>query len=338
MKSCSLLLLAVFSFLCTCCDAQPESEQPQIAVYNVQPKLDGHLNLDSEYIVVIGDIQEYTHYREYNVYYAETMSWIYSQYHLGAKIKCVLQVGDLTMNNLPAQYDTFYKYTYPVAALLPYIACIGNHDYTWNADAEIVDRNNTLFSQYVSFNSTEKKIVHRFEEGKMENIVVEINIDGSPVYFLVLEFGARSEVVEWAADYVRKNKDKKFVLLTHEFLSSAGERISSNSYAERQIRNSSWSSPEDIWVKLVKNNDNIVCVLCGHNGFSQQLYSKNDSGRMVPQILFNLQYQSNGGDGLVQLWEFPCGKDSVNVEIYNTRWMEPFVDSNVGSFSFQFIR
>lgn len=338
MKSCSLFLLAVFSFLCTCCDTQPESEQLQIAVYNVQPELDRHLNLDSEYIVVIGDIQEYTHYREYNVYYAETMSWIYSQYHLGAKIKCVLQVGDLTMNNLPAQYDTFYKYTYPVAALLPYIACIGNHDYTWNADAEIVDRNNTLFSQYVSFNSTEKKIVHRFEEGKMENIVVEINIDGSPVYFLVLEFGARSEVVEWAADYVRKNKDKKFILLTHEFLSSAGERIASNSFAERQIRNSSWSSPEDIWVKLVKNNDNIVCVLCGHNGFSQQLYSKNDSGRMVPQILFNLQYQSNGGDGLVQLWEFPCGKDSVNVEIYNTRWMEPFVDSNVGSFSFQFIR
>lgn len=338
MKLFSFILLAVLCFLCTCCDAKSESDPFQIAVYNVQKDLDKHLNRDSEYIVVIGDIQEYTHYREYNVYYAATMAWIYSQYQLGANIKCVLQVGDLTMNNLPAQYDVFYKYTYPVAALLPYIACIGNHDYTWNADAKIMDRNNTLFSHYVSFDSTEKKIVSRFEDGKMDNIIVKGDVGGKSIYFLVLEFGARSEVVKWAAEYVGRNKDKNFVLLTHEFLSGDGERISSNSYAERQIKNSTWSSPEDIWVKLVKSNDNIVCVLCGHNGFSRQLYSRNDMGRMVPQILFNLQYQSNGGNGLVQLWEFPKGKDSVNVEIYNARLKEPFIDSNVDNFSFQFTR
>lgn len=338
MKSFSIVLLAVLCFLCTCCDAKSEIEQKEIALYNAQLELDENLNLESEYIVVVGDIQEYTHYREYNEYYAATMAWIYSQYLLGVDIKCVLQVGDITMNNLPAQYEIFYKYTYPVATLLPYIACIGNHDYTWSEDAKILDRNNTLFSQYVSFSSTENIIINRFEKGKMDNIIVESRIGENSIYFLVLEFGARSEVIRWAADYVRQNKDKKFVLLTHEFLSREGERISVNSYAERQIGNSTWSSPEDIWIKLVKNNDNIICVLCGHNGFSQQLYSINDSGRMVPQILFNLQYQPNGGDGLVQLWEFPKGKDSVNVEIYNTRLREPYINNNVGSFSFQFTR
>lgn len=106
--------------------------------------------------------------------------------------------------------------------------------------------------------------------------------------------------------------------MTHEFLTGKGERISSSSYTSQQLKNTTWNSPEQVWQQLVKDNDNIFCVLCGHNGFFTYLMSDNASDRSVPQILFNLQYLENGGDGWVQLWEFPQNSDSVNVILYNT--------------------
>ena len=98
---------------------------------------------------------------------------------------------------------------------------------------------------------------------------------------------------------------------------------------------SSYTTPEQVWNTLVKPNDNIICVLCGHNGFFATLFSENDSGRQVPQILFNLQYQENGGNGYVQLWEFPSQNDSVRIGVYDTinrKWCMP--DSTSVAFKF----
>lgn len=289
-------------------------------IYEPQPlmlmALDENPDFTSEYIVVIGDIQEYTANPAWMPYYEATVQWIYSQYMQGMKIKCVLQVGDLTASNLYNEYQSFYNVTSLLAEEIPYIACIGNHDYTWEPDGEIGDRNQTWFSEYVSFDLTESLIVDRFEEGRMENIIVKNDIWREPYYILVLEFGPRKEVLEWANQYVAAHKDVKFILMTHEYLK--GNSMALNSTAEAQFRDISFSSPEQIWRDLIKDNDNIAWVLCGHNGFYAHLTTENAWGRDVLQVLFNLQYQKNGGDGMIQLWEFPQGQDSATVRIYNT--------------------
>lgn len=301
----------------------------------LQP-IDKNMNRDSEYIVVIGDIQNYTDIKAYSAYYKGTMCWIWSQHQQGINIKCVLQVGDITNGNAQHQYETFYEYTIPVANIIPYIACIGNHDYEWNSDFKIEDRNRTFFSDYTSFELAKSLVVGSFESGRMENIVVEITLNGSTYYVLSLEFGARHEVVEWAKSFVRGRPDRRFILMTHEYLSRNGERVSADSYAELQFRNTTWSTPEELWTELIKDNDNIVCVLCGHNGFSCRQFSLNSHGRLVPQVLFNLQYQEHGGDGLVQLWEFPQNGDSVYVDVYNTIYREWFADEASTKFSFRY--
>ena len=281
-------------------------------------EVDNILKDDSEYIVVIGDIQIYTLTPNYYYYYASTMNWIWSQIQHGKNIKSVLQVGDITDNNMPQQYDIFYRATYPTAELIPFIACPGNHDYDWDVNQKITDRYSSRLSQYASFDSTKSRIVAQFETNHMENIVVENYINGERYDVISVEFGPRPEVVEWAKQYVKSHSDRRYILLTHEYLTPSGQRISSNSSAEFQVGALAHSTPEYIWQTLVKTCDSIVCVICGHNGFSRHLFSKNSHGRDVAQILFNLQYQPNGGDGWVQIWEFPKNSDYVNVDTYNT--------------------
>jgi predicted phosphohydrolase len=275
-------------------------------------------NFSPDYLVVFGDIQEYTASKEAMEYYTKSVNWIESNLFNADTIKCVLQVGDITWTNTKFQWDLFYDSTNSLADKIPYIACIGNHDYTWDSNSQINDRNSTLFSNYTSFNLTKKYIVSYFEESKMDNIIARIPISGKQLYIISLEFGPRKEVIEWANKFVQMHPSYKFILMTHEFLTGDGIRISSNSYAERQLRNTSYSTPEEIWNNLIKYNDNIICVLCGHNGFVKYVTDKNAFGDNVPQILFNLQYQDNGGDGLVQLWEFPYDKNEIHISVFNT--------------------
>ena len=153
-----------------------------------------------------------------------------------------------------------------------------------------------------------------------------------------LEFGPREEVVDWAKQFVLSNPEKEFILMTHEWLTSDGKRVSTNSFAESHFNGySSYSTPEYIWSDLVYPNNNVLCVLCGHNGFSANLLSQNSCGRVVPQVLFNLQYQDNGGNGLIQLWEIPYQSDSINICVYDTinhDWYLP--DSTSLKFRFKY--
>ena len=310
------------------------SQNKAVDLYNIPQN--ATLVNNAEYIIVLGDIQEYTNSSVCETYLHRTMGWISAQKQYGGQINCVLQVGDITNGNLRSQWDRFYNSTISTAEEILYVTCTGNHDYDWDSNYKINDRESTHINEYAKFPLTQENIVEYFETDKIENIVVANTIHNERYDILVLEFGPRTEVVEWANKYVSVNSDRKFILMTHEFLTREGERINTDSYAERQFRNTTWSSPEIVWQKLIDNNDNIVCVLCGHNGFSKQLYTKNRVGREVPQILFNLQYQENGGDGWVQLWEFPERSDSVTVKVYNTISYKNHPDSLTFKFRYRY--
>lgn len=287
------------------------------------------LNRNSEYIVILGDLQKYTHNTEYLHYFKETIYWIHSKVLQGFNIKCILQVGDITEINSHKEYEYFNNICYNVAELVPLISCIGNHDYKWDKNNKIDDRDNTLYSQYTSFPLTVSKIVDSYEKGRMENIIVKNYINDIPYYIISLEYGTRPEILRWANNFVKSNKDKNFILLTHEYLTAKGNRISSNSSAEYQFGKNECLNPEQVWMNLVYPNSNIRFVICGHNGFQAQLFSENIDSIIVPQVLFNLQYQANGGNGLIQLWEFPNDEDSAYISIYNTIYRQCYKEDDV---------
>lgn len=318
---------AVLAILCLSCSKSLDLGQPVVDVEM--------FDADAEYIIVIGDIQQYTYEKATLPFLEHTMRWIYLAKEAGMNIKCILQVGDITQENKKKEWQAFHELTAAVAKEIPYAACTGNHDYSWGDNNEILSRDNTYFTKYVTFDGAKAEVVARYEPDRMENIVVRNSIFGTSYDILVMEFGPRTEVIEWANEYVKSNPGIKYILLTHEFLTSDGELVSNGSYAESQLRNTTWSSPEQLWNTLVAGNDNIACVVCGHNGFSRIRLAANDAGREVPQILFNLQYQVNGGDGMIEIWEMKEDSDSVNVGVYNTL-RNKWVDTPETSFKFKY--
>lgn len=281
---------------------------------------DALLNKASDYLVVFGDIQNYTANKQAVRLYRESIEWIINQIQGGISICSVLEVGDVTWNNSPSQWQFFRDNTLPLNDFVPYYACTGNHDYDWDDKSIIHDRKSTLINSYAHFPLTDHGIVAYYEDNSLENYVAKLFLPNTNLNILVLEFGAGKEVLEWANEYVQSHQEETFLLMTHEWLSEEGDRLSlKGCYAANQLKGvESFSTPEEVWKQLVECNDNILCVLCGHYGFFAKLFTENKYGRAVPQVLFNLQFQEKGGNGLVQLWEFPRDKRTVNIAVYST--------------------
>lgn len=273
----------------------------------------------AEFVAVFGDIQEYTKNNVLIDYYIQSVDWLYSVFSESNKLKAVIEVGDVTWENRVYQWQLFSHSTQRLSRIVPYYVCTGNHDYDWTASNSIAKRSSSLINDFASFYSTRNSIVAYYAGNSLENYVAKVTVSNEDLYILVLEFGPREEVVDWANSYVQNHSDSRFLLVTHEWLTRSGERISSGSTAEAQFRGySSYSTPEQVWQRLVYPNDNIWCVLCGHNGFCKLLYSENQAGRNVPQLLFNLQYQDNGGNGLIQIWKFDSEESTISIRIFDT--------------------
>ncbi|MDE6083969.1 MAG: hypothetical protein K2G11_05735 [Muribaculaceae bacterium] len=273
---------------------------------------------NSKYIAVIGDIQSYTVSDEMTVFLKETCYWLHSQQRHFDCFSCVLQDGDLTENNFDYQWNLADEAFGYLGDSLVCIPSTGNHDYTWGKNSEISDRYSNKLNSMNNLSVLKRQQLEQFELGRLDNIIVPVKVGKDSISIIALEFGPRKEAVTWADSIVRANPNRKYILMTHEWMSAKGQRIDTNSYATWQMPNLSHSTPQEIWDKMVYPNDNILCVLCGHNGFCKYLYSTNKAGRDVCQILFNLQYQENGGDGMIQLWEFPNDKNVINISVYNT--------------------
>lgn len=312
------MFLALFSLTFQGCDTGEDLED--VTAENLVER-DDIFSEGSSYIAVIGDIQEYTGSKTKLEYLYHTNSWVKSQQQYFNVFSCVLQNGDLTNNNKESQWqrvDNAIKY---LGDDILFIPSTGNHDYDWGgptSKSEITDRNSTHLNELQNLENLRNQAIQRYETNKLDNIIVPVKNGKGILYIIALEFGPRKEAVSWADSIVRANPAEKYILMTHEWMSSKGVRVDKNCYAVSQMPNISHSTPEEIWKKMVYPNNNIICVLCGHNGFCKYLFSENAAGREVCQILFNLQYQANGGDGMIQLWEFPSDENVINISVYNT--------------------
>ena len=312
------LYLFVILLFCQCCTKTIEDDiiYPSI----VEPN-------ESEYIAIFGDIQYCTNSKYIGIYQA-SINAILNSLNNGARINCVLHTGDVTQDNNPESWKLYYNATRLLADKTLYVSAIGDHDYTWHDDIRITDRNDTHFSEYVSFPKTISKIVAQFETNHMENVVIENKIHGERYDILCLEFGPRKEVVEWANQYVSSHPEVMFILLNHEYLEKGGGRRITGLKCVTRIRNSSYTTPDELWNQLVRRNNNIVCVLCGHvAGLYAVTFEKNDFDRVVPQIQYNIQGPDYRYDNWLMLWEFPNDGDSTSVSIVNTKTLNFFSDS-----------
>lgn len=328
MKSIGNLFIFLFSLLVlTACDEDPLSIGNN-SNYNYY-----FLNADSEYIIVLGDIQSYTANSKVCRYLTKSLDWIRTQQFFTNKISAVLCVGDFSNSNLLGEWNRVDNSLAILGQNICFIPVTGNHDYSYEDSPSdhyfngtfiknsmfVYDRNSSLLNSCMSLKSLDHMISERFEPGKLDNIVVPLNIAGHQIDILALEFGPRKEVISWADSIVSAHPERQYIFLNHEFLTRYAEVVTDYSipYAVRHFYSEDVYTPEEVWSRLISPNDNIRFVICGHNGFFAYRSDTNEKGREVPIILFNLQYLRNGGDGYLMLLEFPKNSDDVNLTIYN---------------------
>ena len=322
------IILLIFSIVACSCVYTYEDED-EVIVYSNPYNVDAA----SEYIAVFGDIQYYTD--ELNIgIFKNSLNWL-EKAKDEIRIIDVLHTGDITdYNNISLQWQYFKQAMDGFS--LPFISNIGDHDYTWDEASVITSRDDTYFNEYMKFPLVTSRIEATFEEDRMENMVVRNEIHGQRYDFLLLEFGPRKEVVEWAKEWVSSHPDIKYILMNHEYLEQGGGRRTSGLKCQMRLKGTNYVTPNQLWAQLIKCNDNIVCVLCGHvGGLYAVTFEENDFGREVCQIEHNIQGSKYRYDNWLMMWEFPADSDKANVSIVNAKTGQLY-DSKKSLFTFKY--
>jgi len=268
------------------------------------------LNPDSEYIVIVGDTQYYYQDGNYE-FLKKSIRWVSEAIRAGYKIKLVLHPGDITDINSKKEWDYFQKvFTFLESDVLV-VYCTGNHDYDFvNIEGKIgiENRNSSKYNLYINYK--EKDLISTYN-GDITNAALKIAIQGEQYLVLSLEFGPREEVLQWADKIIKQYSSKKVIILTHAYLFKNDIVYTYSKYGSGQPWNpksyffsKDVNDGSEVWEKIIRYNNNVKMVVCGHNSFSGFSTALNDSGNNVIKIRFDPSNKPNGGDGWLQLLEF----------------------------------
>jgi hypothetical protein len=157
---------------------------------------------------------------------------------------------------------------------------------------------------------------------------------------IALEMQPSDEVVEWALQVVDRHRGLPTIVSTHDFLSTAGERLPNPLVDLARIDPDYHNNAEQLWEKLLSQRDEIFLVLSGHQHGQSRRLDSNANGYQVHQVLAD--YQSRGqsaldagqpmnrqrslppgvGDGWFRLMEFKVdsGQPVIRVRTYSSHY------------------
>ncbi|MEZ5998350.1 MAG: metallophosphoesterase [Hyphomonas sp.] len=147
-----------------------------------------------------------------------------------------------------------------------------------------------------------------------------------------LQFDPPDASLEWAASVMQAHKGLPTIISTHDYMNRFGERIPSRTldgHAVDPIDN----SPEMIWDKLIRQNDQVFLVLCGHQLGQGLRVDDNVQGHKVWQVLSDYQDRKQTaieagrpdtpiGDGWMRLMTFDMAGPVplIRVKTYSTHY------------------
>ncbi len=294
-------------------------------------------------MIVMGDPQNYTRFDINQPIYELCTAWCADNIE-NLNIKAVLMTGDMVDQNenfirkRGAGNQTskqMWEWTSHCMARLdnkvPYVISPGNHEYGYTRGDEPF----THFPEYFTVErncKTAQCLVaaypNRMGKASLENSAyVFKDKKWGNLLLVTTEWAPRDEVLDWVRNLCQseKYKDYRVIFMTHSYLK--------HKTAAYTVRGSYKIEPgnfgEDIWKKLIKVTPNIRLVVCGHTGtpggFDDNVafrVDKNDAGKNVSQMMFNVQFlagggSSNGGDGWLRILEFMPNGKTIKVRTYS---------------------
>jgi len=292
-------------------------------------------------LVVLPDTEGYCLKRPQTFF--SMMDWV-AKNREKRNIKCVLHVGDITNNNLDAEWKNARKAFDFIENKVPYVLAAGNHDY------DHTEGRLTYMNKYFKLEDQKKGSTFGdvYEAGKLENHYQFIEINGQKWMVLSLEMGPRKSVIAWANQVLAKHQDRPAIVLTHGYLCYGTERYDHRRGKQRATPYNFYGDGADgemMWSQLVSKHHNMMMVVCGHLSSQYVGYRKDkgEHGNLVHQMLVDYE-NLRGGGGFLRLLEFlPDGK-TVQVRTYSpvsneirspiTKGDKPLRDASLEEFTF----
>jgi hypothetical protein len=279
-------------------------------------------------MVYLPDVQNYNSSDGDQAREIGQMNWIINN-KAAFNIKAVIQGGDIVnQNDTPSQWARAKEAFNMLNGQVPYILAAGNHDFGNNN----FENRNTQYNNY--FKVTDNPLNNPATGGiikgtyetsgsaqftHLENSYSTFTApDGRKMLIFNVEFYPRQAVLDWANSIAGQAQyaDYTALLLTHAFIDSGATRWNA---AANEFPGIEGNDGVDMWNELVKVNGNFQMTYNGHFGGDGNSFREdpNDAGVDVHQIFLDTQWETNGGNGWMQVVEFLKDGQGVRVRTYS---------------------
>ena len=282
-------------------------------------------DVSKDTFIIIPDTQKMS--RHHPDEFINMTKWIV-KYHQKNKLDAVIHLGDVVDNG--AKVESEYQHASKALDIIydadiPLLIVPGNHDY----DIPIVssvktlekgkERSLDMFNKYFGIDRVQHKpwFGELFQDNRIENSTAIIG----DYLFILLEFGPRDDVLEWANQLIEQDPNKKVIVITHCYMYIDGNRTSEKTDAtpRKYLATKDANDGEEIWQKLIKHHPNIIGVFSGHH-LPTNVSHRVDMGihgNQILQAFQNWQAEDFGGSGRLRIVQIDGNDDVLESFIFN---------------------
>ncbi|MBE6537417.1 MAG: hypothetical protein E7673_05635 [Ruminococcaceae bacterium] len=259
---------------------------------------------------IVGDTQclvEHDNENEDSYYTNAIYDWLVKNKD-SKKIKYVLGLGDVTQDNIDAEWEVAKAQISKLNGVLPYSLVTGNHDSVAQLDK--------YFAQNVNFDSQE---IGYYSGTSLGNYYVKFTAGGNKYMIVALQFAPNNAMIEWANNVIGTNPEYSVIITTHAYLDGDGDVLVAGDGGSPSHYNKNNPNGDVMWEKLVSKNRNIKMIFSGHIAADNIVYrcDEGEEGNNVYQLLVNPQGMDHTylyETGMVAMLYFSNGGNTVKVE------------------------
>ena len=265
---------------------------------------------------VVGDTQIIAN--RYGSQFGKIYDWILDNKD-SKKIGYVFGLGDITDGNSSSEWALASTHILNrLSGVIPYSVVRGNHD--GKTQFNSVFANEIYMSQFDGF----------YEENSVLNTYRYFEIEGTKYLMITLDYGASDDVLNWAGDIIKANKDRKVIITTHAYLYRDGTTLDQGDVCP-PATSGGYNNGDHMWDKLIAKYENIYLVMSGHDPCANVVVTQTEgaNGNIVTQILTDHQGvdANSAPTGMVTMLYF-MADGSIEVETYSTIQEKYYLEEN----------
>ena len=169
-----------------------------------------------------------------------------------------------------------------------------------------------------------------YEENSVLNTYRYFEIETTKYLMITLDYGASDDVLNWAGDIIKANKDRKVIITTHAYLYRDGTTLDQGDVCP-PATNGGYNNGDHMWDKLISKYENIYLVMSGHDPCANVVVTQTEgvNGNVVTQILTDHQGidANSAPTGMVTMLYF-MADGSIEVETYSTIQERYYLEEN----------